>query len=237
MRAQRRWRKPRSRIRGSLTASLPPSRRAARRRCVDLVTAAQAAHWFDLPAFYAEARRVGGRGRSWRSSPTASLQLERAARRAGATFLQHVVGPVSGRPIAGMSRRVIAACPSRSTRSPCRRSRSRCRGAATSSRLCGHVVCRAAAEKAHGRAPVETFDGDLAAWGDPERAPHRALPAVGAGRSDHLSLPSKRAAPLACDRLPSRSRRGLGEGPAHSSRDAPTPSPAPSGRRRRGRNR
>jgi SAM-dependent methyltransferase len=29
---------------------------------IDLVTAAQAAHWFDLPAFYAEARRVGAPG-------------------------------------------------------------------------------------------------------------------------------------------------------------------------------
>jgi SAM-dependent methyltransferase len=29
---------------------------------VDLVTVAQAAHWFDLPAFYAEARRVAGPG-------------------------------------------------------------------------------------------------------------------------------------------------------------------------------
>jgi SAM-dependent methyltransferase len=29
---------------------------------VDLVVAAQAAHWFDRPAFYAEARRVGRRG-------------------------------------------------------------------------------------------------------------------------------------------------------------------------------
>ena len=29
---------------------------------VDLITAAQAAHWFDLPAFYAEARRVGKPG-------------------------------------------------------------------------------------------------------------------------------------------------------------------------------
>lgn len=29
---------------------------------VDLVVAAQAAHWFDLPAFYAEARRVGRKG-------------------------------------------------------------------------------------------------------------------------------------------------------------------------------
>ena len=29
---------------------------------VDLVTAAQAAHWFDLPAFYAEVRRVGRTG-------------------------------------------------------------------------------------------------------------------------------------------------------------------------------
>jgi len=31
-------------------------------RSVDLVAAAQAAHWFDLPAFYAEARRVGRPG-------------------------------------------------------------------------------------------------------------------------------------------------------------------------------
>src|SRR5689334_22090747 len=31
-------------------------------RSVDLVTAAQAAHWFDLPAFYAEVRRVGKAG-------------------------------------------------------------------------------------------------------------------------------------------------------------------------------
>lgn len=28
-------------------------------RCVDLVTAAQAAHWFDLPCFYDEVRRIG----------------------------------------------------------------------------------------------------------------------------------------------------------------------------------
>lgn len=31
-------------------------------RSVDLITAAQAAHWFDLPAFYAEARRVAVEG-------------------------------------------------------------------------------------------------------------------------------------------------------------------------------
>jgi SAM-dependent methyltransferase len=31
-------------------------------RSVDLITAAQAAHWFDLPAFYAEARRIGKPG-------------------------------------------------------------------------------------------------------------------------------------------------------------------------------
>lgn len=30
--------------------------------CVDLVVAAQAAHWFDLPAFWAEARRVAAGG-------------------------------------------------------------------------------------------------------------------------------------------------------------------------------
>ncbi len=30
--------------------------------CASLVAAAQAAHWFDLPAFYAEARRIAGAG-------------------------------------------------------------------------------------------------------------------------------------------------------------------------------
>ncbi len=36
----------------------PAERSGLPNRSVDLVTAAQAAHWFDLPAFYAEARRV-----------------------------------------------------------------------------------------------------------------------------------------------------------------------------------
>lgn len=30
--------------------------------CADLITAAQAAHWFDLPAFYGESRRIGAPG-------------------------------------------------------------------------------------------------------------------------------------------------------------------------------
>lgn len=37
----------------------------------DLVTVAQALHWFDLPRFYAEVRRVLRPGESWRPGATA----------------------------------------------------------------------------------------------------------------------------------------------------------------------
>jgi SAM-dependent methyltransferase len=40
----------------------PAERSGLAERSVDLITAAQAAHWFDLPRFYTEARRVGKPG-------------------------------------------------------------------------------------------------------------------------------------------------------------------------------
>ncbi len=39
-------------------ATAPAERSGLEAGCVDLVTVAQAAHWFDLPAFYGEVRRV-----------------------------------------------------------------------------------------------------------------------------------------------------------------------------------
>jgi ubiquinone/menaquinone biosynthesis C-methylase UbiE len=46
---------------------------------VDLVVAAQAAHWFDRPAFYGEARRVARPGRRSRSRPTRGRPGERTS--------------------------------------------------------------------------------------------------------------------------------------------------------------
>lgn len=48
-------------------------------RCADLVTAAQAAHWFDRPAFYAEARRLGTPGAPLALISYGVLRLDDAA--------------------------------------------------------------------------------------------------------------------------------------------------------------
>ena len=84
--------------------------------CVDLITVAQAAHWFDLPAFYAEVRRVG--------KPRAILALVsygilQAGEDVDSTiqhFYQQVVGPCIGRLSADMSRRAIGPLRFHSTR-------------------------------------------------------------------------------------------------------------------------
>ncbi|MFT3686431.1 MAG: class I SAM-dependent methyltransferase [Phycisphaerales bacterium] len=47
---------------GVLYSAAPAERSGLTDRSVDLVVAAQAAHWFDLPAFYAEVRRVSKPG-------------------------------------------------------------------------------------------------------------------------------------------------------------------------------
>ncbi|HWU02655.1 MAG TPA: class I SAM-dependent methyltransferase [Novosphingobium sp.] len=51
--------KPHERVR---YAAAPAESLALPDHCADLVTAAQAAHWFDLPRFYAEVRRVAAPG-------------------------------------------------------------------------------------------------------------------------------------------------------------------------------
>ncbi|WP_372422970.1 class I SAM-dependent methyltransferase [Salinarimonas chemoclinalis] len=63
--------------------------------CVDLVVAAQAAHWFDLPAFYAEARRVARPGAAIALVAYATLDLpeDEAANAVVADFYGQVAGP------------------------------------------------------------------------------------------------------------------------------------------------
>jgi SAM-dependent methyltransferase len=63
------------------------------RRSADLVAAAQAAHWFDLPAFYAEARRVGRPGAVLALISYGVLQTDEAIGPAVHRFYREVVGP------------------------------------------------------------------------------------------------------------------------------------------------
>ncbi|GJD86535.1 Trans-aconitate 2-methyltransferase [Methylobacterium hispanicum] len=61
--------------------------------CADLITAAQAAHWFDLPAFYAEARRVARPGAVLALIAYGVLHLDGAAEEVLRHFYTRVVGP------------------------------------------------------------------------------------------------------------------------------------------------
>jgi SAM-dependent methyltransferase len=47
-------------LKNLLYAAAPAERAPLRDGCADLITVAQALHWFDFPAFFAEARRVAG---------------------------------------------------------------------------------------------------------------------------------------------------------------------------------
>ena len=60
---------------------------------VDLITAAQAAHWFDLPAFYAEARRIARPGAVLALISYGVLHLDGAAEEVLRHFYTQVVGP------------------------------------------------------------------------------------------------------------------------------------------------
>ncbi len=59
----------------------------------DLVTAAQAAHWFDLPAFYAEARRIAANGAILALISYGVLRLEEALHPRFAHFYDEEIGP------------------------------------------------------------------------------------------------------------------------------------------------
>lgn len=60
--------------------------------CAQLVTAAQAAHWFDLPLFYAEARRIGVRGGALALISYGVLVLDDALRERFARFYYDEIG-------------------------------------------------------------------------------------------------------------------------------------------------
>jgi SAM-dependent methyltransferase len=60
---------------------------------VDLVVAAQAAHWFDLPAFYAEARRVGRPGALIALVTYGVLEVDEAIREPVRHFYYDVITP------------------------------------------------------------------------------------------------------------------------------------------------
>lgn len=61
--------------------------------CADLITVAQAAHWLDLPAFYAEARRVARPGAVLALITYDTLQLEPALNARFQHFYAAEVGP------------------------------------------------------------------------------------------------------------------------------------------------
>lgn len=61
--------------------------------CADLITAAQAAHWFDLPAFYAEARRIAVRGGVLALISYGVLVLDEKLRERFTRFYYDEIGP------------------------------------------------------------------------------------------------------------------------------------------------
>ena len=139
-------------------------------KSVDLITVAQAAHWFDLPAFYAEVRRVGKPGAILALISYGILQADDDIDSTIQHFYQDVVGPYwpPERRYVEEGYRSFAFPFDEITLPP----------------LAIEVNWRAqdligyartwsatrAAEKALGAAPVEAFTRDLmAAWGDPER--------------------------------------------------------------------
>lgn len=62
-------------------------------RTVDLVTVAQAAHWFDLPAFYTEVRRVAKRGCIMAIWCYGSVQLPDPLQRIVTALYEDTLGP------------------------------------------------------------------------------------------------------------------------------------------------
>ncbi len=61
--------------------------------CASLVTAAQAAHWFDLPAFYREARRIAAPGAILALVSYGVLKLDPALDARFQTFYRDEIGP------------------------------------------------------------------------------------------------------------------------------------------------
>lgn len=139
-------------------------------RSVDLVTAAQAAHWFDLPAFYAEVRRVGRPGAILALITYGVIEADGEVAPAIRHFYHDVVGPYWP-----PERRHVEEgyrsfdFPFEEVAAPASAIEVHWRA----SDLIGYADTWSAvrgAEKALGRAPIERFQAEITkAWGDPER--------------------------------------------------------------------
>jgi SAM-dependent methyltransferase len=77
---------------GVLYAAAPAERAPLRDRSIDLITVAQALHWFDLPAFFAEAARVGAPGSAFAAWAYGNCQVTEAVDRACARLYGDIVG-------------------------------------------------------------------------------------------------------------------------------------------------
>jgi SAM-dependent methyltransferase len=81
------------RAQGVLYAAAPAERAPLRDRSVDLITVAQALHWFELPAFFAEAARVGRPGGAFAAWTYGNSYVTEAVDRAYARLYGDIVGP------------------------------------------------------------------------------------------------------------------------------------------------
>jgi SAM-dependent methyltransferase len=78
---------------GILYAAAPAERAPLRDGSVDLITVAQALHWFDFPAFFAEAARVGKPGAVFAAWSYGNCRITPAVDSAYAKLYEGIVGP------------------------------------------------------------------------------------------------------------------------------------------------
>jgi SAM-dependent methyltransferase len=71
----------------------PAERMPVAQACADLVTAAQAAHWFDLPAFYREVQRIGRPGAVLALVSYGVLRMDAALDARFQVFYRDEIGP------------------------------------------------------------------------------------------------------------------------------------------------
>jgi SAM-dependent methyltransferase len=136
---------------------------------VDLITVAQAAHWFDLPAFYAEARRIGKQGAVLALITYGVVEADAEVGPAIGHFYKAVIGPYwppERRHVEDGYRTFDF--PFTELQAPPLAIEVQWREVD----LLGYVDTWSAvreAEKTLGREPLETFRRELLnAWGDPE---------------------------------------------------------------------
>lgn len=144
---------------------------------VDLIVAAQAAHWFDLPAFYAEARRVARPGAVAALVTYGIMRLGEPLDAVFGRFYRDVVGPYwppERRHVEDGYRSLdfpfteFAAPPLAIEVSW------------SLDELCGYIETWSAvraAEKALGQAPIERFRQEMAGlWGEPDKRRQASFP-------------------------------------------------------------